>query len=334
MSKGTIYLKYVPHGINTKYNYPLIGTDDDKSEYNEFKKNLVGDKFNFVVLLNNRNIRRKNIPDIVLGYKKFCDELPPEQSKRCLLYLHTQAADSNGTDLVAVCNAVCPDYSVYISDRQLTTKELRYLYNVADVTINIASNEGFGLTTCESLMNGTPIIVNVTGGLQDQCGFSKNGKYLTADDYIKIGSLHNTHFADGVWDKYGSWVYPIWPASRSLKGSIPTPYIFDDTVNYEDVAPALHHFYNMTSEQRKKCGIEGRNYLLDNTVMMNEKDLGKNYIDAIDTLFEKWKPRKPFSLIPVNYKDKFKNVKLVDASIKKPKPVAVPLTLPKLKKIE
>ena len=90
----------------------------------------------------------------------------------------------------------------------------------------------------------------------------------------------------------------------------------------------------MTSEQRKKCGMEGRNYLLDSNVMMNEKDLGKNYIDAIDTLFEKWKPRKPFSLIPVNYKDKFKNVKLVDASIKKPKPVAVPLTLPKLKKIE
>ena len=37
--------------------------------------------------------------------------------------------------------------------------------------MNMASNEGFGLGTCESLMAGTPIIVNVTGGLQDQCGF-------------------------------------------------------------------------------------------------------------------------------------------------------------------
>ena len=58
------------------------------------------------------------------------------------------------------------------------------LYNIADVTINIASNEGFGLGTCESLMCGTPIVVNVTGGLQDQCGFKKeDGSYLTVDDY-------------------------------------------------------------------------------------------------------------------------------------------------------
>ena len=48
---------------------------------------------------------------------------------------------------------------------------MNYLFNICDVTINLASNEGFGLGTCESLMCGTPIIVNVTGGLQDQCGF-------------------------------------------------------------------------------------------------------------------------------------------------------------------
>ena len=35
-------------------------------------------------------------------------------------------------------------------------------------------------------MAGTPIIVNVTGGLQDQCGFSFN-----ENDYIQIGSMHD-----------------------------------------------------------------------------------------------------------------------------------------------
>ena len=39
-----------------------------------------------------------------------------------------------------------------------------YMYNLADVTMNMASNEGFGLGTCESLMCGTPISVTVTGG--------------------------------------------------------------------------------------------------------------------------------------------------------------------------
>ena len=60
------------------------------------------------------------------------------------------------------------------------------LYNMADVTINIASNEGFGLGTAESLMAGVPIIVNVTGGLQDQCGFkNKDGSILSENDFTK-----------------------------------------------------------------------------------------------------------------------------------------------------
>ena len=37
---------------------------------------------------------------------------------------------------------------------------LNEIYNIVDCTINIANNEGFGLTTAESLMSGTPIIVN------------------------------------------------------------------------------------------------------------------------------------------------------------------------------
>ena len=35
-------------------------------------------------------------------------------------------------------------------------------------------------------MCGTPIIVNVTGGLQDQCGFKLKREYLTYKDYGKI----------------------------------------------------------------------------------------------------------------------------------------------------
>ena len=329
MSKGTIYLKYVPHGINTKYNFPET---EANLEYTEFKRNVIGDK-EFVVLVNNRNIRRKNIPDIILGYKEFCDTLPREKAEKCLLYLHTAATDPNGTDLIAVANAVCKDYSVFISDKQIPSVELRYLYNAADVTINIASNEGFGLTTAESLMNGTPIIVNVTGGLQDQCGFKKDGKYLTADDYIKIGSLHNKKSSTKYWDEYGYWVYPIWPSSRSLKGSVPTPYIFDDTIDYENIVPALTHFYNMTPDQRKMCGLIGREFMLENDAKMNELDLGKNYIDAIDTAFANVKPRKPFSLIPMKYVDKFKNVKLVNPTIKPKAPVKAELKLPSLTKI-
>ena len=79
----------------------------------------------------------------------------------------------------------------------------------------LASNEGFGLGTCESLMCGTPIIVNVTGGLQDQCGFKLNDKFVTYKDYDEIKSFHD----DRKWKDHpdltwGDWVKPVWPSNR------------------------------------------------------------------------------------------------------------------------
>ena len=58
---------------------------------------------------------------------------------------------------------------------------MNYLYNIARCNYeSCESNEGFGLGTCESLMVGTPIIVNVTGaGLQDQVVSKSNDKLIT-----------------------------------------------------------------------------------------------------------------------------------------------------------
>jgi glycosyltransferase involved in cell wall biosynthesis len=44
------------------------------------------------------------------------------------------------------------------------------MYNCADCVINISNNEGFGLGTLEAIFAGTPIVVNMTGGLQFQIG--------------------------------------------------------------------------------------------------------------------------------------------------------------------
>ena len=84
---------------------------------------------------------------------------------------------------------MCPDLNIIFSTNKLSSQHLNYLYNIADLTINLASNEGFGLGTCESLMSGTPIVVNVTGGLQDQCGFKFRNHFLTYKDYGKLESL-------------------------------------------------------------------------------------------------------------------------------------------------
>ena len=41
------------------------------------------------------------VGDLVLAWKEFNDKLTEEQRKKCLLLMHTQPKDPNGTDLPA-----------------------------------------------------------------------------------------------------------------------------------------------------------------------------------------------------------------------------------------
>tara|TARA_B100000767_G_scaffold159962_1_gene150101 strand:- start:170 stop:1558 length:1389 start_codon:yes stop_codon:yes gene_type:complete len=288
---------YIPHGINKKYFYPISVFDDEYKQVESMKKQLTDDDVEFVMFYNNRNIRRKMTGDVVLAFKTFCDMLPKEKADKCALLMHTQPIDENGTHLPNLIKALCPDTKVYFSHRKLEPNQLNHLYNLADVTINIASNEGFGLGTCESMMSGTPIIVNVTGGLQDQCGFKLNGKYLTAGDYDDIKSLHDDRkWANNPELTWGEWVKPVWPSNRALVGSIPTPYIFDDRCRFDDAAQAMKEWYDMESDKRNACGMKGHEFVNDDEIMMSSKAMCQNFMNHMDTAFEKFKPRKPFSI--------------------------------------
>ena len=288
---------YIPHGINEKWFYPISVFDDEYKQVESMKKQLTDDDVEFVMFYNNRNIRRKMTGDVVLAFKTFCDMLPKEKADKCALLMHTQPIDENGTHLPNLVKALCPDTKVYFSHRKLEPNQLNHLYNLADVTINIASNEGFGLGTCESMMSGTPIIVNVTGGLQDQCGFKLNGKYLTAGDYDDIKSLHDDRkWANNPELTWGEWVKPVWPSNRALVGSIPTPYIFDDRCRFDDAAQAMKEWYDMESDKRNACGMKGHEFVNDDEIMMSSKAMCQNFMNHMDTAFEKFKPRKPFSI--------------------------------------
>ena len=211
--------------------------------------------------------------------------------------MHTDPIDENGTDLVAVINELCPMYNVsFTNKRLLTTKELNYLYNAVDVTVNIASNEGFGLGTAESVMAGTPIVVNVTGGLQDQCGFKKNTKeFLMADDYTDAFQTN----AEGTYQLHGEWVKPVFPAVRTLQGSVPTPYIFDDIVDYKECAEAIYYWWMMNDEDRVEAGLIGREHFMKPEIGLSAESMGNNFISNINTCLEKWQPRKRIELVKI-----------------------------------
>ena len=289
---------YVPHGIDEKKYYPVDKNHKEWGDLLRFKRQVTQEKnYDFIVFWNNRNIRRKLPGDVILAFKTFCDMLPDDKGKKCALIMHTQPKDPNGTDLPVVVESVCPDYDVIFSHKKLDDKHLRYLYNLADVTINMASNEGFGLGTCESLMCGTPISVNVTGGLQDQCGFKYKDKLLTYEDYSWVHSLHDEKkWKDNPDLTWGEWAKPVWPSNRSLQGSIPTPYIFDDRPRFEDFAVRLKEWYDMGADEREKCGLAGHNFVMSDESMMSASAMCQNFINHMDRAFEKWKPRNRFTV--------------------------------------
>ena len=285
-------IKYVPHGISSK-KFHKITTKDNRLDF--FKQKYGLDKYKFKILYLNRNIRRKSPGDVAMAYKSFMDKLTPEQRKECVLIWHSAVSDDNGTDMRALHKALLPDYPIIFTHDiggPLDDKDMNYLYNSTDVYINLASNEGFGLGSCEALNTGTPIIVNVTGGLQDQCGFkNEKGEYLTEEDYVKLKSNHT-----GRYKKHGEWATPIFPSNISLQGSPMTPYIFDDRASYEDASKALLYWYEMEPEERERCGEKGIEFVKDKNIGMDSKEMGDRFIKHMSTAMENWKPREKYTL--------------------------------------
>ena len=288
---------YVPHCINEKDFYPIT-EKEELLEMRKFKNQVIGNRPNdFVLLYVNRNIRRKMVGDSLLAFQHFVNQLPPEKRSRVTYVMHTQPVDNNGTDLPKLIEHLMPEVNVVFSQQKLEAKQMNYLYNIADVTMNLASNEGFGLGTCESLMAGTPIIVNVTGGMQDQCGFKIKDKLIDYKDYSEIKSLHNwkewEHNEELTW---GEWVKPVWPKTRSLMGSVPTPYIFDDRCDWEDAADKLKEWYEMDKDERRKCGIKGHYFVKSTDSNMSAKNMCRLFYEHMETAFEKFEPRKKFNI--------------------------------------
>jgi len=293
-------IKYVPHGINEKYFFPIT---PDKPEYlslQEIKKQVYGGKeYDFTLLYNARNIRRKSVSDLMLAWKMFIDELPEDKAKKTVFVLHTQPIDENGTDLFAVKDMLFGNeekYNIIFSSAKLATPQLNLLYNTADAVALISSNEGWGLSLTEGMMCGKPIIATVTGGMQDQMRFEdENGEWIKFTE--EFGSNHR-----GKYKKHGKWAHPVFPSNISLIGSVPTPYIYDDRAQPEDIAKAINDVYNTKLNSPEEYAEQSKaayEWVTSKESMMSAKHMADNFIEGMEETFEKWTPRKPFELIKV-----------------------------------
>ena len=302
VNSDEIITGFVPHGLDHKVFKPLDEKDPlYVSLYDKIKK---ANDVDFVVFWNNRNIRRKQPGDVILAFKHFVDGLPAEKRSSVALLMHTQVVDGNGTDLRAVWKAVAPDCKILFSESKLSSHELNAMYNIVDVVVNIASNEGWGLSSTEAILSGTPIVNNVTGGLQDQCGFhDENGEWIRFN-----GEFSTNH--TGKYKNHGVWAKPVFPSNRSLQGSPQTPYIFDDRVRFEDVADAIAYWYNIPKTLRQDMGQSGRKWAMANG--LTAEQMGNKMIHMIDYLFNsKQLARKRYTLTPV-IETKYEQIGIVE----------------------
>lgn len=283
---------YVPHGINHK----IFNKLEKSPELDLFRSRLFkGQDVEFALLYNNRNIRRKMTSDLILAYKLFTTQLTPEQVAKTRLVMHTQPVDENGTDLISVIETLCPELinNIIFTDARYSPEDMCKLYNCCDVTVNIGSNEGWGLSSTESMMSGTPIINNVTGGLQDQCRFEdENGEWIkfTAD----FATNHT-----GKYKKHGKWVKPVYPSGINLQGSIPTPYIFDDRADIRDVSKAMMAWYETSPQERIDCGLAGREWAMSQEAGFTAEVMCDRYAQATSTVLNNFVAPQRFKVYNV-----------------------------------
>ena len=252
--------QYIPHAVNSEIFTPI----EDTNQLESFKKAVFGDFYDpdkFVFFWNNRNARRKQSGSLIFWFKDFLDKVGHDKAS---LVMHTEIKDPNGQDLQAIIEHLgLTNGEVLFSQQKVDLRRLALMYNMADCTINISDAEGFGLATLESLSCGTPIIVNMTGGLQEQ-----------------------------ITDGKKEFGIPLYPASKGIIGSQKIPWIYEDRLNGADVTEAMEKMFNLTNKQREKMGKLGRKHVMKN---YNFETFNQTWVDVMTKLHEEegsWNTRK------------------------------------------
>jgi hypothetical protein len=157
----------------------------------------------------------------------------------------------------------------------------------------LTSNEGWGLALTESLMSGTMIINNVTGGMQDQNRFvNEKGEWIDFD--ADFPSNHR-----GTYKECGKWSMPVFPSNISLAGSPLTPYIYDDRCRPEDAAECIKKVYELGVEEVDRRGQLGRDWVISDEAQMSARNMNKNIMRCMEKVMKEFKPRPAFEVIKV-----------------------------------
>jgi len=248
----TVAREYLPHAVDGSIFTPMSQEDVKafKSQFFNIPEGEEDTKFTF--FWNNRNARRKQTGSIMWWFKEFLDEIGHDKAR---LLMHTDPKDQHGQDMIAIMERTgMTEGQILLSTQKIPPEQLARMYNIVDCTVNVSDAEGFGLATLESLSCATPIIVNLTGGLQDQITDGKN------------------QFGIGIE-----------PSSKAIIGSQDVPYIYEDRISKKDFIDALRTMYEMSPADRSKVGLLGREFTLNN---FNFQQFGQRWVNLLEEVHE------------------------------------------------
>ncbi|MAH49811.1 hypothetical protein CMI37_28585 [Candidatus Pacearchaeota archaeon] len=260
---------YLSHAVNNNV-FKKFKTKEELEHCSKLRKDIIDmslpefrDYDKKLFFWNNRNARRKQSGTLIYWFKEWLDKVGHDKAT---LLMHTDARDPHGQDLPHIIEHIGANRGqVLISTNKVPPEELAAMYNAADFTINISDAEGFGLATLESLSCGTPIIVNMTGGLQEQVTDGKN------------------------WFGYG-----IHPVSRTVIGSLTVPYIYEDRISQDDFEKYMTKALNMSDKMYNKVSDQGREHVAKN---YNFDNFEKEWVKVMDDFIERngsWETRKGY----------------------------------------
>jgi glycosyltransferase involved in cell wall biosynthesis len=252
---------YLPHAVDTNVFRPM-----SPEKVSELRKQHIhpDDQDKVVFFWNNRNARRKQSGSLVYWFKEFLDKVGHDKAQ---LIMHTDPKDVHGQDLEHIIHHLgMHDRQVLLSTSKVSPDDLACFYNMVDCTVNISDAEGFGLGTLESMACGTPIIVNMTGGLQEQ---------------ITNGT-----------DWFGEAIFPV---SKAIIGSQEVPYIYEDRISKNHFISALTKMFVRTTEERNELGMKGREHVMKN---YNFIEFKRKWVELMDEVYNQsgsWDTRNNYS---------------------------------------
>lgn len=213
---------FIPHALPNNLYFPI-----DRKIVDQNKVEILGkDRLDhFVGIWVNRNAKRKRPSDVIMAWKGFIDKLEKEHGhKKATLIMHTDPRDNEGPNLIKVVENLNLENNVFFSTQRLEFEKMNVLYNISDFCISMSFAEGFGLSTLESMMTGTPIIAPKTGGLTRQVVNHKDQTENGVALDVKV---------------------------KTLVGSQTVPYIYEDYASIEDATEAMNKLYKMSSFERE-----------------------------------------------------------------------------------